>query len=559
MPAPPRISGGALRSLAAFARTRVGARALKQVFLADLKVRELSALPEELLGDVPVDTRPLPGRAPRTSNDDGAALATPAPPWSTSSATLADAYRSKKTSPREIVDAALAAARALAGRSPSVGPIVAYADHAARADADASTARYAAGRPLGPLDGVPVVVKEHFAVRGLSTQNGSSFESASLATEDSTIVARLRAAGAIVLGHSPMTEYGMSPIGFNPKRSMPKNPHATDRVAGASSTGSGVAVATGVVPLAIGSDGGGSIRIPSSLNGVFGIKPTFGRVSREGTLFGGTVAHGGPIASSTLDLARALDVIAARDALDSQTDFAPAFESGAHERALGRGVRGVVIGIDENEWAAATSDVAKVGREALRAFEKRGATLRAVKTKLARYAAPVGYLTIGLEAYASQRDQIRKRFTEYTHDLQITYAVLGTLDAVDVFEGMRLRSGIRVEMAALFREIDLFALPSTATTAPRANDAEMASGFLDARALDAMCRHNFLGNLTGLPALSAPVGLDADRLPIGLQLMGDAWDECTVLAASAELERAGAAEVVRPRVSVDIAHRPNPR
>jgi Asp-tRNA(Asn)/Glu-tRNA(Gln) amidotransferase A subunit family amidase len=553
MPAPPRISGRALRSLAAFARTRVGARALKQVFLADLKVRELSALPEELFGDVPVDTRPLPGRSPRTAEDDG--LAHAEPPWSISSATLADLYRSKKATPRDVVDAALAAARSLSTRSPSVGPITAYADYAARSEADASSARWSAGKPLGPLDGVPVVIKEHFAVRGLSTQNGSSFEAASLATDDSTIVARLRAAGAIVLGQTPMTEYGMSPLGFNPKRKMPKNPHATDRLAGGSSTGSGVAVATGVVPLAIGSDGGGSIRIPASLNGVFGIKATFGRVSRTGALFGGTVAHAGPIASSTLDLARALDVIASRDALDSQTDFAPPFEAGAHERALSRGVRGLVIGIDENEWAAASSDVAKAGREALRALEKRGAVLRDVKPKLARYAAPVGYLTIGLEAHASQRDQIRRRLVEYTHDLQITYSVLGTLDAVDVFEGMRLRSGIRVEMAALFREIDLFAMPSTATTAPRANDDEMASGFLDARALDAMCRHNFLGNLTGLPALSAPVGLDPDRLPIGLQLMGDAWDEGTVLAASAELERCGAARAERPSASVEIARR----
>ncbi len=310
------------------------------------------------------------------------------------------------------------------------------------------------------------------------------------------------------------------------------------------------------MPLAIGSDGGGSIRIPSSLNGVFGIKATFGRVSRYGALFGGTVAHGGPLASSTLDLARALDAIAPRDALDSQTDFAPSFEPGAHERALGRGVKGLVIGIDEVEWAAATSDVATAGREALRALEKRGAKLRDVKTKLARWAAPVGYLTIGLEAHASQRDQIRKRFVEYTHDLQTTYAVLGTLDAVDVFEGMRLRSGIRVEMAALFREIDLFALPSTAMTAPRANDAEMASGFLDARARSTRCAATtLLGNLTGLPALSAPVGLDADRLPIGLQLMGDAWDEATVLAASAELEREGAARAERPLVSVEIARR----
>src|SRR5205085_6502503 len=110
-------------------------------------------------------------------------------------------------------------------------------------------------------------------------------------TQDSTIIKRLRAAGAIVVGQTPMTEYGMSPLGFNPRRTMPRNPHDPGRLAGGSSTGSGVAVATGLVPFAIGADGGGSIRIPSSINGVFGIKPTWGRVSRAGDESGGSVAH----------------------------------------------------------------------------------------------------------------------------------------------------------------------------------------------------------------------------------------------------------------------------
>ena len=136
--------------------------------------------------------------------------------------------------------------------------------------------------------------------------------------------------------------------------------------------------------------------------------------------------------------------------------------------------------------------------------------------------------------------------------IQITYAVLGEMSMVEYLEAARLRTALREEMARLFLDIDLFALPTTVSVATKASDAEMESGFLDARALDSLCRFNFLGNLTGLPALSAPVGKDADGLPIGLQLVGDGWDEATVLAAAAHLERIEAARAERPQVFVNV-------
>src|SRR5206468_9459425 len=143
------------------------------------------------------------------------------------------------------------------------------------------------------------------------------------------------------------TEFGMTPIGANPKRPMPRNPHATDCVAGGSSTGSGVAVATGLVPFAIGCDGGGSIRIPSAINGVFGIKPTWGRISRFGDSATGSVAHLGPLAGSTLDLARMLEVCGGEDPRDPETAGSPGIEPGSLVRALGRGVKGLKIAVCE--------------------------------------------------------------------------------------------------------------------------------------------------------------------------------------------------------------------
>lgn len=546
MPFPPRLSGRALAGLVRLSKTRAGATLLYRMFRSDLRIAMLEHLPDALLGDVPIDNRPMAGRAPREAREGSLPL--PPAPWSATSETLASDYRAKKTTPREVVDRALEAARALAARKPSVGPLMDRCDETARREADASTERHAVGRPIGPLDGVPVAIKEQTAIRGLPTRGGSDLTDASPAAEDSTCVARLRAAGAIVIGQSPMTEFGMTPMGFNPKRSMPRNPHATDRVCGGSSTGSGAAVATGLVPLAIGADGGGSIRIPSSLTGVFGIKPTWGRVSRCGDLSTGTVSHLGPIASSTLDLARCLEAIAGRDPADPQTDLAPPRATGSLVRAIGRGVEGLRIGVEESEWRDASPQVSRAGHAALRALEKEGAVLVEVKLELAKWAAPAGYLAIGMEDMATHCDLLRAG-AAFNADLALSYAVLGEMRASEYVQAQRLRAGLRREVARAFSDVDLLALPTTATTATRVTGAEFDGGFLDARALDALCRFTFLANLTGLPALSAPVGLDEAKLPLALQLVGDAWDEETVLAASAHLERIGAARTERPAVT----------
>jgi aspartyl-tRNA(Asn)/glutamyl-tRNA(Gln) amidotransferase subunit A len=219
-------------------------------------------------------------------------------------------------------------------------------------------------------------------------------------------------------------------------------------------------------------------------------------------------------------------------------------------KALSRGVRGMRVGVVESEWRDASPAVARAGREAMRALEREGAVLVGVRLELARWAATIGYLSIGMEDMAQQLDGIRHG-AAFNADLAVSYAALGETTALEYAQAQRLRGGLRREMARAFADVDLFALPTTATPATRVTDAEFASGFVDARALDAACRFCFLANITGLPALSAPVGLDDARLPLGFQLVGDAWDEATVLAAAAHLERIGVAHVPRPRITAE--------
>ena len=544
----PRVSGSWLRSLARLARTRAGSSALEIALRAELKISELASLPPEVYGAIALHNRPVPGRPPRKAEDLGLPL--PSRGWCPSSADFARAYATRKATPERVLARVLDNARALERMTPSMRVLLDVAEDDAKNDAEASGDRYRVDAPKGSLDGVVVAIKEQTRVRGLPAKGGTTYLDGAPSKEDSTVARRLREAGAILVGTTPMTEVGMTPLGFNPHRTMPRNPHDTKHVAGGSSTGSGVAVATGLVPFALGVDGGGSIRIPSSLNGVFGIKPTWGRVSRFGDLFGGSVSHLGPLASSTADLARVLEVIGSPDSRDPETSFAPALPSGSLVKALGRGVHGLVIGIEENEWADAAPEIARAGRDALAALEKEGARLKTVSSRLLRHAPAIGYLSISLEARAEMKQDWAEHADDMTPDLQITMAVVAELNAVEVFEGMRLRSGLREEAARMLRDVDLLALPTTVSTAPAVTDAQFESGFLDAQALSGLCRFNFLGNLTGLPACTAPVGLHGG-LPIGLQLLGDAWDEASVLAACAHLERIGAARVARPKISVD--------
>jgi aspartyl-tRNA(Asn)/glutamyl-tRNA(Gln) amidotransferase subunit A len=540
-----------LRSIARIARTSAGVAALHRAFRKELRIEALTDLPEEMRLGVPMSNRAIAGRPPRRGEDQRL----PHPhraSWSKTAADYVAEYEARRLTPEAVLKRVLEQARALEERTPTMAVLCEIAEDDAREAADGAGDRYRIGTAKGPLDGVCVIVKEQMNVRGLVTRAGTNWVKGPPAEGDATIVARLRAAGAVIVGNSPMTEYGMTPLGFNPFRKMPRNPHAPGHTAGGSSTGSGVAVATGLVPIALGADGGGSIRIPSALNGVFGIKPTWGRVSRAGDPSGGTVAHLGPLAASTLDLAQVLEIIAGPDAADEETAAAPAHVRGTLVSALGRGVRGLRIGVPESEWSDAAPAVERAGREALVALEREGAILVAVDEPMLAHAPAIGYLSISSEARALLRGVWADHGDELTADLQVSLCALEGLSAIEYVETQRLREGLRRRTARIFRDVDLLALPSVVDTAPAVTDAQFNSGFLDAHALSKLCRFAFLGNLTGLPAASMPVGVDGSSLPIGFQLMGDAWDEATVLAASAHLERIGLASCPRPKVAVDL-------
>jgi Asp-tRNA(Asn)/Glu-tRNA(Gln) amidotransferase A subunit family amidase len=522
------------------------------LFRAQLGIDALRALAEDLRGPLPFSHEPITARADHGRASLELHFASPAT-WPRSVSSIGDRYRTGAANPVRTVTLALAHARSLAVRTPTLGPLCGYDDEGALAAAHDSARRLADGSARSALEGIPIAVKEEVNTRGFVTRMGSNCLRRSPAIADAVAVSRLRRAGAVVIGQTPMTEFGLSPLGGNANRHMPRNPHDSRRLPGGSSSGSAVAVATGVTPLSLGCDGGGSIRIPAALCGVFGLKPTYGRVPQTGHGLPGamSVVHLGPIGASAHDLALFLEHASGADTGDPASAAAPPRSPEAFTSALARGVRGLRIGIDEDDWDALADDVAGPGREALDALEREGAVLVGVKLRLARYAAPVGYLTIGVEAFAAMTEIRASQMDELGHDMQLFLAGLETFRVDDYVDAQRIRAAVRVELAGVLRTVDVLALPATAVSAPPVSDEEARSGFIDPPLLDAMCRFAFLANVTGVPAGVAPVGSDRNGMPVGLQIIGDAWDEACVLQVLAHLERTGVARVLRP--SADVA------
>ncbi|MCK6576133.1 amidase [Myxococcota bacterium] len=265
----PRLTGLPLR-LAAWAAEGPLGGLIAAKFLRDVGVERLRAAP--VSAPLPAVHPVFEGGAPAAP---GLATGSDAPPAAgpfESAADFTRAYAEGTRTPADVADAALAWAEALDARLPAMRILIAQRPDDVRAQAAASTARWAAGRPLGPLDGVPVVVKDELDVEGYPTTVGTSFQGATPAAADAFTVARLRAAGAVILGKANMHEIGIGVSGINPHHGACRNPWAHGHMTGGSSSGSGAAVAAGLCPIALGADGGGSIRIPAALCGVFGLR-----------------------------------------------------------------------------------------------------------------------------------------------------------------------------------------------------------------------------------------------------------------------------------------------
>ncbi len=507
---------------------------------ADFNFNELDRQPDEHLAPLDDHCIPLKG----ASHGWDSAELDPAADVRTSVASLTASYRDGSSNPVEVLEHLLA--RVEAGRfgSSHHSPFINLDTERALEDARSSADRYATGKQIGPLDGVPVPVKDEQDMEGLPTLGGTSYRH-QLASRDAWGVRQLKRAGALVFAKTHATEWGLNPWGGNAHNDMPRNPWKAEHAAGGSSTGSGAAVALGFCPGAIGSDGGGSIRIPSALNGVMGLKPTFVRIGRTGDPWApGTMSHLGPLGGTAGDLVEVLAATAGPDPEDRGSAVQPWGPEvpDAWRAALRRGVRGCRIGVIEAEWADASGPVAEAGRQALAELERDGAVLVPIDFGLRSVVKAIGALTIGSETAAALEEDLRQHGASYGPELVIILRTMQGLSAGEFIRVARMRAALRRQVATLFSEqVDLIALPSVATVAPP-YPLSTKGDIIDSNITAAMTRYAFLANLTGLPSGSAPTGVH-EGLPTAIQFMGDAWDEASVLAAMAHGERQGWARI----------------
>lgn len=445
----------------------------------------------------------------------------------------ARAYRDGGSTPVQVAHRLLDGVAASERRRPPMRFFIALSEADLLRQARESTERLSRGQARGPLEGVPIAVKDELDVCGYPTTVGTSFLGKQPAARDASAVQRLRAAGAMLVGKTNMHEVGLGVTGINPHHGSARNPHAPGHVTGGSSSGSAAVVAAGLCPVAIGCDGGGSVRIPAALCGVVGLKPTFGRVSEVGAApLVWSLAHIGPLCVSVCDAAAVLGVMAGPDQQDPNTLEQPALQL----QDLEAGVAGLRIGWPARWVAQADEPLQAICRDALERLRGAGAIIREVEIEHLDKVRVVQYITIGVEIATAQYENRRRHQREYGADTRLLLEMASQVPAVDYLRAQRLRSLIRDSFARTLGEVDLVATPSTATTAPPLRPQAEAAGESDDAVLESLTAFSFAANLTGLPALSMPVGY-LEGLPVGLQLMGAWWQEGVLLRAGLAIEK----------------------
>jgi 1-carboxybiuret hydrolase len=457
-------------------------------------------------------------------------------PWA-SAVEIAAAVAVGTTTAVAVVEAAIGRIRE---RDGIFNSFTAITEERALAKARSIDAARAAGRPLGPLAGVPFAVKNLFDVAGLATLAGSKINrQRPPAPADATLIERLEGAGAVLVGALNMGEYAYDFTGENVHHGPSRNPHNAAHMTGGSSGGSGAAVAGGLVPLSLGSDTNGSIRVPASFCGLFGLKPTYGRLSRARTFpFVASLDHVGPLARTTRDLALAYDAMQGHDPED------PVCAKRAAELtlpSLDRGFGDLRIAVATGYFRAGASADAL---EAVARVAKALGVTRQIEIPEAARARAAAYVITATEGAALHLDRLRTRAADFEPAIRDRLIAGAMVPASLVVTAQKFRRWYRAKVLKLFEDVDAILAPTTPFPAPRIGQQTMQ---LEDR--EVPLRPN-IGIFTqpisfiGLPVVVVPVPLQP--LPIGVQIVAAPWREDVALRIAFALEKSGVAAAPRP-------------
>ncbi|MBZ4420108.1 amidase [Myxococcus sp. RHSTA-1-4] len=545
----PRVSGMALKAFVNALESGVGSVMLEKL-VRDSGIEHWRELPA---GDAPPVQLPFPHGAPAAepqSPVEQAARAIAAAPQPGERATVAAyvrAYREGGVEPLSVVRRIHEAIERIDSGKDRLGLFVARNPDEVLRAAEAAGERLRAGRPLSVLDGVPVVLKDEVDLAGFPTTLGTKFRK-EVAVADSTVAARLKAAGAIILGKANMNEIGINPIGLNPHHGAARNPWNRAHITGGSSSASGAAVAVGLCPLSIGADGGGSIRIPAALCGIVGLKATWGRIPETGVPpLCWNVAHVGPMGLTVDDVAAMYALLAGPDGHDVVAQTQPAHHLSGYENADLSGVR---LGICWPYFEDADADVVARCKDAVKALTGAGATVVEVPAPDLNTILWTHSCIILSEMAEAMLAHVKSRPSDFGFDSRTNLAIGRHFRATDLVHALRHRHRLTRELLALMADVDVLVTPTTASTAPVIPEETLPHGESNLPVVDALMRFVRLANLTGFPALSVPAGFDRAGLPVGVQLTGRPYEEHLLLRLGRVVERA--TETRPPPIHVSV-------
>ncbi len=574
----PRLEGSRLLFAAWLLEHGVSGRRLAPAFLHNLGIDRF----RELQLSEPLLFKPVgPTSDPRTAADSAEPHPAPEieildeigttqrPPESYLFPSVADyarAYRAGSLTPNTVAERLV---HVLEHQDRGNPPLYAFIDWRAdeiRRQAQESTDRIADGTPRSIFEGVPVAIKDEIDVADYTTTLGTSFIHGHPAGEDAWVVARLREAGAIIVGKTNMHEIGIGVTGLNPFRGTPVNPYAPWRYPGGSSSGSASAVASGICPVAIGADGGGAVRIPAAYCGIFGLKLTMGRVSERGEFpLAPTVGNAGPIAGNVRDLALTYLTMAGPDPEDPHSHAQPRPTLDGFLDS----VQGLRVGVFSQWFDDSREEVRQAARGLLDQLVAQGAEVVEVSIPELDALRVAHLVTITSEMRAAMDPYYGVHRSDFSNEARANLALARFITTSDYLKAQQVRRRGQEHFDAAFSRVDVIATPTTANLPPRLNRDRLLSGVSDLHSLSETMRYTVAANMLGYPAVSVPAGFvtarsrhfwhtveetDEDgnvysQVPVGLQFIAPHWEETLLLRVARVCEEI----VVRPRPRVYLS------
>jgi aspartyl-tRNA(Asn)/glutamyl-tRNA(Gln) amidotransferase subunit A len=447
---------------------------------------------------------------------------------------LSRLIRKREVSPVEVVKAHLARVEAL---EPALNSFITLLPEQAMEEARVAEHEIESGQYRGPLHGIPIGLKDLFYVKGVRNTSGSKIFDHFIPDYDSTLALKLREAGAILLGKLNLHQFAYGPTGENPDYGNMHNPWDRERIPGGSSGGSASATASGQCTLAMGTDTGGSIRIPSALCGLVGLKPTYGRLSRYGmTVLSWSQDHPGPMTRTVEDCALVMNAVVGYDPRDpsSANMSIPDFT-----QSLTENIKGLRVGVPKEPFEdPVDSEVEHFVRSAIELLSKLGATIHEMSWPMYHESKAISSTILMAEATAYHSQLMKRQGSRLDPKVRLRLEAGLLISAVDYLQAQRARRLFYQQSCDLFKKVDLLAGPTVPITACNIGTEEVQIGNTLLGVIPLLTQHTRPYNLNGFPAITVPCGFSRNGLPVGFQLAGKPFDEAMVLRAAFAYEQA---------------------